>query len=353
MAVVTPPLFMDVSSFYSGDELGLPHRDIVSEGVCGATDLAVTQNGAGDLSVNVAAGACWVKGDDDANAQPTYRCRASSVTNLAVAADPSNPRKALVIAEVIDATFSGASRLWQLRVVLGTPAGSPAEPALPPNALQLAMLTIAAGDTAITTGEITDRRTRAYLGTAGVGLTQTQPTDGQVPVWNAGQSLYIPGAASSSFPVPIDLRNPQTAANAGNCFPTVTALTDWEEWHWEFVKDVDGKLYGVVRVPWTPTACKIVLHTLYNATTGVARWSVSWLGAADGVTFNPAALTSLTSQDITVPGTARLRKDVTFTLGSQPVNGDVLMVEVYHEGVHANDTVAVNSELLGATLLPS
>jgi hypothetical protein len=140
------------------------------------------------------------------------------------------------------------------------------------------------------------------------------------------------------------------ATNAGNCFPTVTTLTAWEEWHWEFVKDVDGKLFGVVRSPGT-TAAKIVLSTIYNATTGVARWSVSWASFADAASANPASLTAITSQDITVPGTARLRKEVTFTLGSQPPTGDLIIVQIFHEGAHANDTVAVNSELLDARLL--
>jgi hypothetical protein len=144
------------------------------------------------------------------------------------------------------------------------------------------------------------------------------------------------------------------AANAGNVFPQVTALTAWEEWHWEFIKDVDGKLFGIVKMPSTaPTAAKIILSTIYNATTGVSRWSVSWASFADGISANPGSLTAITSQDITVPGTARLRKDITFTLGSQPGANEILIVQIFHEGAHANDTVAVNSELLGAWFLPA
>jgi hypothetical protein len=151
----------------------------------------------------------------------------------------------------------------------------------------------------------------------------------------------------------IDLRNPQLAANAGNCFPSVTTLTDWEEFHWEFVNNVDGKLYGLVRPPIASTAAKIVLATVHNAAGGVARWSVATAYVSDGVTINPAALTSETAQDITTPGTARLLKIVTFTLTSQFSAGQIVPVEIFHEGAHANDTMAVNSELLGAWLLPA
>lgn len=181
---------------------------------------------------------------------------------------------------------------------------------------------------------------------------QEGATTGQAIIWNGSQ--YAPGNVVGVDHIAIDLRNPQMASNAGNVFPNVTALTAWEEWHWEFVKDVDGKLFGLVRMPSTaPTAAKVVLSTIYNATSGVSRWSVSWASFADAASANPSSLTAITSQDITVPGTARLRKDITFTLGSQPAASDLVIVQIFHEGAHANDTVAVNSELLGAYFLMS
>jgi len=51
-----------------------------------------------------------------------------------------------------------------------------------------------------------------------------------------------------------------------------------------------------------------------------------------------------------VPGTAYLRKDVTFALTEALAAFDTLLVQVYHEGAHANDTLAVNTLLLGASL---
>jgi len=99
------------------------------------------------------------------------------------------------------------------------------------------------------------------------------------------------------------------------------------------------------------SASHVKLAMLWNATTGVARFKVEYALASDGDSLNPGSLTAITSQDITVPGTARLRKDVTFDLGSAPAAGDVVIVKVTHEGAHANDTVAVNSELLGGWLV--
>lgn len=185
MAVVTPPLFQTLDSVYSGADLGLPYRDLISEGVAGASDLAVAQRGAGaNMSVDVAAGVAWIRGDDSA-LQPVYRCYNDGTVNLAIAAaDATNPRIDLVIAEVRDAGFSGVSTDWRLRVVTGTPAASPAAPATPNNAIVLARVSVPANDTAITDSQITDYRPRAglfaALGVPTVTALPTQPYDGQV-----------------------------------------------------------------------------------------------------------------------------------------------------------------------------
>lgn len=159
-------LFLDEDNIYGADELGLPYRDIVSEGVVGSGDFAVSERAAGaNMSVDVAAGQCWIKGDDNATLQPTYRYREAAVTNLAIsAADPTNPRKDIVVAEILDATFAGVSKLGRLRAITGTPAGAPVEPALPNNALKLALIDIPALDTAITNSQITDSRIRSGFG---------------------------------------------------------------------------------------------------------------------------------------------------------------------------------------------
>jgi hypothetical protein len=129
-------------------------------------------------------------------------------------------------------------------------------------------------------------------------------------------------------------------------------LTNWYAYVWTFVKDVDGFIYWQVRVPdglaATPNA-KVVLEIVANATSGVTRLDVRSKNAADGAAMN-AALTTETAQDITVPGTAYLRKKVSFTLTNAPAAGDLLYGAIAHDGAHANDTLAVDTILLGAWL---
>ena len=154
------PLFMDIDSVYSGDEMGLVHRGAIGEGVLDSSALAVTERGAGaNMSVDVAAGAAWIEGDDDTAAQPIYRARTGSTTNLTItAADATNPRIDRVVLEILDSTFSGASQVGRLRVIDGTPAASPSAPALPDSAISLATISVIANETAITDAEITDLR---------------------------------------------------------------------------------------------------------------------------------------------------------------------------------------------------
>lgn len=158
MAELTP-LYMDIDDAYSGDELGLPWRDVISEGVLGTSHLKVSQHaGTPDLSVDIAAGAAWILGDTNADAQPIYRCRNDAVVNRGISPDPSNPRKVLIIGQIVDETFAGTGREWEILALHGTPAASPVEPALPDSAIKLAVISVGAAATSIVTANITDTR---------------------------------------------------------------------------------------------------------------------------------------------------------------------------------------------------
>jgi hypothetical protein len=158
-----PPLYMDVSNAYSGDELGLPWRDVISEGVVGATDLAVTGHAAAN-SIDVAKGTSWVTGDTNPDLQPTYRCFNDAVVNLGINPDPAQPRRVRVVAQVTDQGFAGSGRTWALSALHGTPAASPVLPAEPASAVSLAdvLVPLAAASSAAYT--ITDLRPRATIG---------------------------------------------------------------------------------------------------------------------------------------------------------------------------------------------
>ena len=152
--------------------------------------------------------------------------------------------------------------------------------------------------------------------------------------------------------VPIHFQTPRFTSMAGKASWRPLGLTAWDAGIWDFLKDDDAKVYGVAPIPkdlaTTPNG-KVVLLIGANATSGVTRLQVSTKAVADGESLNPASLTAETAQDITVPATARLRKDVTFptsgSLGETLAAADLLIVEVFHNGLHANDTLSVNTEM--------
>jgi hypothetical protein len=200
MTALQPPLFIGVNGQIGADELGLPFRDLIGEGTLGAGDLAVAQRAAGaNMSVDIAAGAAWVKGDDDVNAQPTYRVRNDATVNLAVSAsDATKPRVDRIVARVRDSAFAGVSLAWTLEVVPGvattgaTLANLSGAAAVPNTTLLLANVLVPAASTTVVTANIDDKRVRAGLALSGGA------TNGQVPVWNATSGKWEPGALAGS-----------------------------------------------------------------------------------------------------------------------------------------------------------
>lgn len=162
------------------------------------------------------------------------------------------------------------------------------------------------------------------------------------------ENVQSGGGAAETRYLSVGLANPDA-----NALWTVSSLTAWDAARWEFIKDVIGSVYGIVRVPkelaGTPNAA-IVLEISANATSGVTSLQVLSTNVADGGSMNPGSLTAETTQDITVPGTAYLRKQVTFALTNQPAGDDLLIVQVKHRGTDGNDTLAVNTIMWSAAL---
>jgi hypothetical protein len=158
-----------------------------AHGVVRATDLAVTQNGTPNMTVNVATGGCFIRGTLSAN-QGAYHLWNDATLNLNIsAADITNPRRDLIVAQVRDSNYSGADRDARIIVVTGTPAASPVDPSLAalPNALVLARVAVAAGASSIVTANITDLRTVANVA-------------GTIPTFNTS------ALATTAIPSPVD-----------------------------------------------------------------------------------------------------------------------------------------------------
>lgn len=153
------------------DELQAFEKHFLEEGVI--SGLAVSQHAAGaNMQVDVAVGHALIQiTNTNLSAGETYLVyfRNLALEEVTVpTADATNPRIDRLVAEVLVNTDPNAasSNVGQLRLITGTPAGSPSAPAEPSNAITLALISVPASDTTISTGQITDSRTYVTVDSA-------------------------------------------------------------------------------------------------------------------------------------------------------------------------------------------
>lgn len=193
MSVETPPIFIQ-----SGGETAERARRFIEAifgsrgGIVNAADLRVFENGTPNMTVQVDGGTVILDATE-ATFQGFYVVENRGVLSVPIsAADATNARKDLIVAKVQDAAYSGATNAASIVAVTGTPAASPAEPAVPANAFVLAMVDVPANDTAITNSQITDRRTTqsTQLGRAAALGGVIVCTSAARPAHSEGRTIY-------------------------------------------------------------------------------------------------------------------------------------------------------------------
>lgn len=132
-------------------------------GIVQSGDFPVAQTGTPSMAVTVGVGRAWIPGTNVAYlAGQTYTKQGqyfvmndASVTLSIATADNTNPRIDVVYIAIRDATYTGANNDAQLAVMTGTPAATPAVPAIPNNAIALAQVAVAANAASILNANIT------------------------------------------------------------------------------------------------------------------------------------------------------------------------------------------------------
>lgn len=153
-------------------------REMVFEG------LTVAQNGAGAVSVIVAAGACVIQGDDQ-SVQGAYLVENDAAITLSMPAVPGSDKRIDVISVRINDPQAGgpAGDNASLVVTQGTASATPAVPATPTSAIAIAQVLRTAGDAAILTSMITDVAPR--------GLWPYTVSTSAVPATLPSNYLYV------------------------------------------------------------------------------------------------------------------------------------------------------------------
>jgi hypothetical protein len=180
MTLRTPPSWEQNASHPAENDRLTTQALWATTGIIGSSSMAVTANSPAGMSVRVASGWAAIVGTTQANMGTYVAYNDATVTLTITTANPSNPRIDLICATINDSYYSGSTNNVAYQVIAGTPAGSPVAPSLPANSIALAQVTVGAGATTITSGNIADSRvlvtTNLPIGditsvTAGAGLT--------------------------------------------------------------------------------------------------------------------------------------------------------------------------------------
>jgi hypothetical protein len=174
MALRTPPSWLQNGSHPAENDRLTTKAIWQTTGIVNATDLQITQNGGGNMSVNVSSGWAAIVGTTQSN-MGTYMAYNDASTNLTIStSNPSNPRIDLVVITVNDAYYTGSLNNVSFQVIAGTPASSPTVPATPANSLALGQIAVGAGVTSILTANITNYGVQATSPFGNVTTTGTQ-----------------------------------------------------------------------------------------------------------------------------------------------------------------------------------
>jgi hypothetical protein len=163
MAERNPPSWLQAgSSSAENDRLstqglfaGVPGILVGDTGSSG--ELAVTAFN-GNMTVTVDSGWCVIAGTEVTN-QGYYECYNDAGKIVTVpASDPTFGRIDLIVAQVLDAQYSGTQNLFQIIDVPGIPSATPAVPATPKNSIVLAHVAVAALANTLNYSTLTDER---------------------------------------------------------------------------------------------------------------------------------------------------------------------------------------------------
>lgn len=157
--------------------------------------FGVTQTGSPTMSVQVASGIAYVPGSEGST-QGVYACTNNGTKTISItAAHASLPRIDLIVLQVRDSAYSGASNDWIITSITGTAASSPVAPTVPNNNITLAQIAVGAAVTSIVNANITDAR--YYCAADGGMISISNLGVINTALFSSGQSFYD---RSSNFP---------------------------------------------------------------------------------------------------------------------------------------------------------
>ena len=171
MAIGTVPTYLQNASHSAAIFRVAQSAPFTSGGILSSVELGVTQQGSPNMSVVLGPGRAQIVGTSvSPPAGQTWTTQAqytayndANLTLTIAASNPTNPRIDAVYIQIQDSFYSGATNTAVAAVATGTPAVSPAAPAIPANSILIAYVAVAANATSIVTANITSQTSLASL----------------------------------------------------------------------------------------------------------------------------------------------------------------------------------------------
>ncbi len=169
-------------------------------GIVTPGDLAVTQQGSPNMSVQVGVGQAWIPGSTTTTQGPYYSRNGASVTQAINAANAANPRIDIICAQVVDKAYAGAATTCAVGYVAGTPTSGATLSnllgvgALPASSLLLAYVLVPANASSIVTADIAN--VAPVLSVAGSRVLAAPSGTLTLPAPSPGALVTIQAASS-------------------------------------------------------------------------------------------------------------------------------------------------------------
>jgi len=191
MAFTNPPAFQQAATYPAIADRLTTQALYSTSGIIGSASLAVTAQASPNMTVNVASGYGVVIGANVTNQGAYVAYNDATIVATITTADVTNPRIDIVVMQIADTFYGGATNSASIVVVKGTAAASPTAPATPTNALLLATIAVAANTTTITSGNITNNRVAVTTSLPVLPLTGGTLTGG-LKVASSGAGSTVP-----------------------------------------------------------------------------------------------------------------------------------------------------------------